>query len=584
MVAGDNQGVAFLWANPLKTSFSTAVSLGTLAGGFSSYAFGVSADGKVVVGESTNAVSLPLVSTYQAFRWTAATGMVGLGTLGGDSGATAVSADGTVAVGYSRSAAYGYFDHAVSWTGTKAPVDLMIGSSFAALPGAASQASGVSSNGSVIVGSAFTNAGSSQAFRWTTSTGMVGLGGLGGGYSAAHAVSADGSIIVGNASVPAQADTNAFRWTSATGMQNLNTLLGNAGVNMSGIVLTDATGISGNGQYIIGSGNFTGTTEPYLVCYSSANGCASITTASSLRSSIQQLADDQRAALIESRATASEMLGMTRPVDSSNYVYAGAMLGSAVAYTGGQYSARGVTVLGGIGYGTQDYTHISEQGAPTIALAARYTFDDPFGDEGNALHPYGEIGGWTTPQATMTMHRSYSYGLSTGVGNTETTSWADYGRGGLIWDITSADRLTGYGEVGQQAMAFGAYSEQAGGTNPFPASVNGGLLNMGVARVGSSWTHKIDTLSDTFGKVPVAVTFAGDVARSFAVHSGLHAVSAIGDTASSANTAETWGEFGGRLSAELTKNLSLDFDVNGTTGGDALGTSFHGGMGVSYAF
>src|SRR5262245_56570228 len=78
---------------------ATLQSLGDLpGGGFYSRANAVSADGSVVVGNSDSGKG----QFGEAFRWTAAGGMVGLGDLpGGDfySDATGVSADGSVVVG-----------------------------------------------------------------------------------------------------------------------------------------------------------------------------------------------------------------------------------------------------------------------------------------------------------------------------------------------------------------------------------------------------------------------------------------------------------------------------------------------------
>ena len=89
--------------------------LGFLPGGSfgTSEANGVSADGSVVVGVSQSA------NGSEAFRWTQATGMVGLGDLSGgsfNSVAYGVSADGSVIVGSGKSA---IGDEAIIWNSSQ---------------------------------------------------------------------------------------------------------------------------------------------------------------------------------------------------------------------------------------------------------------------------------------------------------------------------------------------------------------------------------------------------------------------------------------------------------------------------------
>jgi probable HAF family extracellular repeat protein len=83
------------------------------------------------------------------------------------------------------------------------------------LPGGGSYswASGISADGSVVVGSSDSASGR-EAFRWTRGGGMVGLGDLPGGLfgSTASGVSADGSVVVGSSDIDS-AFQHAFRWT-----------------------------------------------------------------------------------------------------------------------------------------------------------------------------------------------------------------------------------------------------------------------------------------------------------------------------------------------------------------------------------
>jgi probable HAF family extracellular repeat protein len=84
-----------------------------------------------------------------------------------------------------------------------------------------SGANAVSADGSVVVGMMI-SAGGPEAFRWENGT-LIGLGDLAGGpfWSTAFAVSADGSVVVGTSRVgDATTEYDAFRWENGV-MQSL---------------------------------------------------------------------------------------------------------------------------------------------------------------------------------------------------------------------------------------------------------------------------------------------------------------------------------------------------------------------------
>ena len=266
--------------------------LGFVPGGNYSYANGVSADGKVVVGDAgTGGVS------RDAFRWTAETGMVRMGPVPGGSAshqAFAASADGSVVAGI------GVMDgrqFATRWTAQAGVVRLpdvpgeFLASGAGAISGDGSviagfsnpdggealalwtsagvesigtlrldptrdtgpRATGVSADGSVVVGFSHSANGLYEALRWTRAGGMVGLGDLPGDefYSVATAVSADGATVVGYSrssfgEVP-------FRWTEQGGMVRMGYPLGVAGPGAVGGSFGHATGVSGDGSIIVGT-------------------------------------------------------------------------------------------------------------------------------------------------------------------------------------------------------------------------------------------------------------------------------------------------------------------------------------------
>ena len=124
------------------------------------------------------------------------------------------------------------------------------------VPDGWSRAIEISGDNRVIVGEVGPpTSGDSEAFRWTQSGGMVGLGDLPGGIARATATAAsfDGSVIVGHGSTAL--GTEAFIWDDSNGMRNLREVLENDfGLDLTGWRLQVATDVSDNGLKIVGYG------------------------------------------------------------------------------------------------------------------------------------------------------------------------------------------------------------------------------------------------------------------------------------------------------------------------------------------
>ncbi|MFT3883678.1 MAG: hypothetical protein QM703_29020 [Gemmatales bacterium] len=200
--------------------------------------FSISPDGKYVAGYEQAGFN-----PTRATLWSSATGMVNLGQINNDPSTEAVayssSANGSVVAGLSQ-------DRVFRWTSSTGMVNIGY------LPGGSFARGGyVSRDGNVIVGQGNSfNSTFNEAFYYTTSGGLVGIGAFAGvpagSYtSIAKAVSADGSVIAGSAITPAGI-FNQYRWTSATGMVSLGTIPGSASFQ------GDPWGMSGSGNHIVG--------------------------------------------------------------------------------------------------------------------------------------------------------------------------------------------------------------------------------------------------------------------------------------------------------------------------------------------
>jgi probable HAF family extracellular repeat protein len=188
--------------------------------------------------------------------------MQGLGDLAGgyfESGAAAISADGGVIVGVGFSSA-GYEAARWSQEGIVGLGDLPGGAFF-------SGANGVSADGSVIVGRDESEL-PHQAFVWNSAQGMFGLGFLPGAdlspRSEARDISAVGDRVVGSAGSATTPDT-AIVWDPQSGMRPVAEVLTEAGVDLNGWRLIEATGISDDGRVIVGRGiNSQGRQEAWM--------------------------------------------------------------------------------------------------------------------------------------------------------------------------------------------------------------------------------------------------------------------------------------------------------------------------------
>lgn len=222
----------FYWRNSEFTNLNEIAP----AGFTPYYAYGLSGDGSVVVGQGRYTLG-----GKEAFRWENGV-MITLGDLqngGALSEARGVSADGSIVVGF------GYHpdgDEAFRWEN-----GVMVG--LGDLPGGRfhSQAYAISADGSVIVGVSVSDRGT-EAFRWENGE-MIGLGFLPGGTgSVAYAVSADGRVVAGHGDTTNTFLSSYFRWENDS-MVSLDIQIADGGIEGGRRLAISADGTTFVGNY-----------------------------------------------------------------------------------------------------------------------------------------------------------------------------------------------------------------------------------------------------------------------------------------------------------------------------------------------
>lgn len=210
----------------------------------------VSLDGNYIAGETYTGF---LSAT--GFRWSEEEGMTGIDTSGFQSLAWGISHDGSRIAGQYRA----FPGQAFLWESGAGLTTL------GDIPGGPedSGANAISGDGTTVVGFGSDNdffADKFQAVRWRSDTGMIGLGRLHGTrLSSAFGASGDGNTVVGfSFSSGSSTSEKAFIWTPDGGMQDLAALLTAQGADLQGYRLNIAYAVSADGRTIVGNASRPG--------------------------------------------------------------------------------------------------------------------------------------------------------------------------------------------------------------------------------------------------------------------------------------------------------------------------------------
>ena len=206
------------------------------------YVTGLSADGKVAVGQTTD--------NYETFRWQTGGRVTRLGRSTLDalsiiSGSPAVSADGKV-IASTILSDDGTFSTAARWTqagGWQVLTGLPPGGGL--MDNETCSAFGMSGDGQVVTGLFWRPGmtdGSAHGMRWTQSTGMVDMG-SDGGSSRIDAANADGRVLVGWDQHPTYGNRRAAVW-----IDGVKTILSTSDWP------SEATAVNAAGTVIVGNG------------------------------------------------------------------------------------------------------------------------------------------------------------------------------------------------------------------------------------------------------------------------------------------------------------------------------------------
>jgi probable HAF family extracellular repeat protein len=512
-----------------------------------------SADGSIVVGWSSGASNEAMM--WSGPNWST---VQGLGSLyaGGSSYAYDVDGTGTTVVGEAYPSFGAYYPHAFFWRdGVMHDLDSTSDHS---------SATAISNSGSTIVGQSSDGVGMPHAVSYTgwnfgtiTDLGTLGM------TSVATDVTADGSIIVGSSAMVG-GGSHAFRYADGV-MADLNTLMTDAGYNLGGVVLEEADAISANGDYIAVQADHSDT---YLVYYHA--GVAGLTTGAEQQASVDNLGKTRQALAIQQYAYAGILTGDLDRHDQSADIGAFGLVGSAVGGISGSAGlGHGFSFSAGVLSGTSTFGGASIGNGPMAAAALRYDSNADLG----GFTPFAQVGGSLGLLNAVSFTRNYTGG--TGIGETDGSLAALYGRIGLTKDFTSGDQVILSAELGNRWLATNAYNEELSPTNPFPLAVSAGTDRTSVGVLAAAWTHPFsDSVDLTLRAGLGAVLDQSSTIQTSAIGFG---------TLTPAGQRSVWAEAGAHLDWKVTAQSSIDLYATAMSG-SGIGTNAHVGAGYRFRF
>lgn len=300
----------------------------------------------------------------------------------------------------------------------------------------------------VIVGNSLSSLGR-EAFRWTHSAGMSGLGDLGGTvfFSSAAGVSGDGTIIVGAAGTPT--GILAYRWEAGTGMVSLGDLPGGPDEG-------EANAISLDGVSIVGSSrSASGPTGNEAFLWRQSFGMIGLGRLGGVGASSATDVNADGTLLVGAAGADPTSLTAFRWTPAMGMVALDDLPVETRASSALSVSADGSTIVGWANTAQgQVAVRWTDAGAEDLGRPSPFEgsamFAEGTSEDGSVIIGYGQDGGTLRP---------FVWTLDDGVRALDAVLTGDYGIDLAGWSLTLAVDVTVHGDSGRVAIV-------GSGTNP----------------------------------------------------------------------------------------------------------------------